>query len=82
MTLHQRYSDAREKPFVFSENISIGIERNIRGNSPVRRKPFAPRDVLIPRREDEGRIPLYKREEFEKQGFVERRVIKVSVQIQ
>lgn len=78
-SLHSRFTGSRVKPFSFGENITVGIERNIRGNSPARYGPFSASDILIPRRDNEGDLPLCKREEFEeKEEYVERRVVKVG----
>lgn len=80
-----------DKPFTPKENITIGIERNIRSNSPQRmiKRDFVPESVLVVRNKAEGFAPLYARSEFlppppqapqqqqEDDEYAERRVVKV-----
>ena len=66
-----------------SENIAVGIERQIRGNSPaVIRRELRPSEVILRRRREEGEVALCERDEFSRQsGDVdepERRVIRVT----
>ncbi len=63
--LYTRFSSKAEKPFVAKENITVGIERNIEGNSPVRHQEFDSDEVVIFHHRNEGKKPLYKRKEFE-----------------
>ena len=46
--------------FTPEDNISVGIERNIRGNEPAKVDiPLKPKDVIVPRRRDEGQVMWY-----------------------
>ena len=74
------YANESTKSFVPKDNITVGIERNISGNSPVRRREYAWEEVRILRRKDEGEHPLCLREEFKgaPEEYQERRVIKVK----
>ena len=66
-----------------TENIAVGIERQIRGNSPaVICRELRPSEVVLRRRKTEGDVPLCDRHEFSRQqGDIdepERRVIRVT----
>ncbi len=78
--LCDRFTDEDSERFEPPDNITIGIERNIRGNSPaVIRKEIKPECVEVFRQKDEGTRPLCKREEFKtREEVIEKRVIKVS----
>ena len=60
--------------------LTLGIERNIRGNSPaVIRREIKPEAIELPRKKNEGNKPLHKRDEFRtREELGEKRVIKVG----
>ena len=72
---------ANEKSFIPKENITVGIQRNIKGGVeglPIRRD-YHESEVVLVRRKEEGTTPLCRREEFETppEEVIERRVVKV-----
>lgn len=73
-----------ERPFLPKENITVGIQRNLKDGDdriPIKRD-FIDAQVVMPRRKEEGEMPLSLRDEFvtrpeEEEEVEERRIIKV-----
>ena len=79
-TLNLRFRKEDEiRPIDLDENITIGIHRNIEGDSPMRiSRQYRSAEVHIVRRKDEGQKEIFDREEIrEAEEIVERRVVTV-----